>query len=459
MEKLEIVKIVENQKNFFKTGQTLNVAFRKLYLKKLYQWIKEETEGISKALQRDLGKSPTESYMCEIGLVLNEIRYLLKHLSHFAKPKKVKTPLSQFAAKSFELPCPYGVVLVMSPWNYPFLLALDPLVEAIAAGNTVVLKLSEYSISTNSIILKLVEAVFPKEYVSVVLGGYQENTALLEIKFDYIFFTGSKVVGHIVYEKASQFGTPVTLELGGKCPCIVDKTCDIKLAAKRIVWGKFLNLGQTCVAPDYIYCDASVHQELLEELKKQILKQFTETPLTNPSYGKIISKKQFTRLLSLLNQDKILFGGKYDEASLKIEPTILDGITQEDPIMQEEIFGPLLPILSYDSIEEVFDYISKQDTPLALYIFSKDKRQIRKVLTTLEFGGGCVNDVVIHLATPYLGFGGFKESGIGSYHGKKGFTTFSHYKSIVDKKLWIDLPMRYQPYGKKKDRLIQRFIK
>ncbi len=235
MEKLEIVKIVENQKNFFKTGQTLNVAFRKLYLKKLYQWIKEETEGISKALQRDLGKSPTESYMCEIGLVLNEIRYLLKHLSHFAKPKKVKTPLSQFAAKSFELPCPYGVVLVMSPWNYPFLLALDPLVEAIAAGNTVVLKLSEYSISTNSIILKLVEAVFPKEYVSVVLGGYQENTALLEIKFDYIFFTGSKVVGHIVYEKASQFGTPVTLELGGKCPCIVDKTCDIKLAAKRIV--------------------------------------------------------------------------------------------------------------------------------------------------------------------------------------------------------------------------------
>ncbi len=347
----------------------------------------------------------------------------------------------------------------MSPWNYPFLLALDPLVEAIAAGNTVVLKLSEYSISTNSIILKLVEAVFPKEYVSVVLGGYQENTALLEIKFDYIFFTGSKVVGHIVYEKASQFGTPVTLELGGKCPCIVDKTCDIKLAAKRIVWGKFLNLGQTCVAPDYIYCDASVHQELLEELKKQILKQFTETPLTNPSYGKIISKKQFTRLLSLLNQDKILFGGKYDEASLKIEPTILDGITQEDPIMQEEIFGPLLPILSYDSIEEVFNYISKQDTPLALYIFSKDKRQIRKVLTTLEFGGGCVNDVVIHLATPYLGFGGFKESGIGSYHGKKGFTTFSHFKSIVDKKLWIDLPMRYQPYGKKKDRLIQRFIK
>lgn len=459
MDKMEIIKLVKKQRDFFVTGKTLDIAFRKYYLKKLYGSIKEQTQAISAALQKDLGKSPSESYMCEIGLVLNEIRYLFKHLSHFAKPHKVKTPLAQFAAKSFEFPNPYGVVLVMSPWNYPFLLSLDPLAEAIAAGNTVVLKLSEYSAYTNQVILQLIQSVFPQEYVTVVFGGYEENTALLEMKFDYIFFTGSKKVGNIVYEQAAKHGTPVTLELGGKCPCLVDRTCNIKLAAKRIVWGKFLNLGQTCVAPDYIYCDKVIHSQLVEELKKQILKQYSKHPLTNSSYGKIIHKTHFTRLLSLIDCNKVVFGGDFEEASLKIEPTIIDGVTPEDAIMQEEIFGPLLPILTYNSVEEAFSYISKQDTPLAFYIFSKNKRLIRKAISTLEFGGGCINDVVIHLATQQLGFGGFKESGIGSYHGKKGFDTFSHYKSIVDKKLWIDLPMRYQPYTKKKDRIIERFIK
>jgi aldehyde dehydrogenase (NAD+) len=347
----------------------------------------------------------------------------------------------------------------MNPWNYPFLLAIDPLIDAVAAGNTVVLKTSAYSPNTNLAIKKVIEEVFPPEYVAVILGGSDVNKQLFTVKFDYIFFTGSKTVGKIVYQAAAQNLTPVTLELGGKSPCIVDSTADIKLAAKRIVWGKYLNLGQTCVAPDYIMCDESVHDKLVEQIKKQISKQFGENPLKNSAYGKIINKKHYDRICSLIDDSKVIYGGKRDEEALKIEPTVMDGVVPEDKVMGEEIFGPVLPIITYKNIGEVTEYVAANDAPLALYVFSSDKKNIKMLTTTLGFGGGCVNDVVIHLATPHMPFGGFKESGMGAYHGKCGFDTFTHYKSIVDKKTFIDLPMRYQPFKKFYDALVKIFLK
>lgn len=410
-------------------------------------------------LQLDLGKSASESYMCETGLVLSELSYMIKHVKKFAKAKRVKTPLSQYVSKSYRLPSPYGTVLVMNPWNYPFLLAIDPLIDAVAAGNTVVLKTSAYSPNTNLAIKKVIEEVFPPEYVAVILGGSDVNKQLFTVKFDYIFFTGSKTVGKIVYQAAAQNLTPVTLELGGKSPCIVDSTADIKLAAKRIVWGKYLNLGQTCVAPDYIMCDESVHDKLVEQIKKQISKQFGENPLKNSAYGKIINKKHYDRICSLIDDSKVIYGGKRDEEALKIEPTVMDGVVPEDKVMGEEIFGPVLPIITYKNIGEVTEYVAANDAPLALYVFSSDKKNIKMLTTTLGFGGGCVNDVVIHLATPHMPFGGFKESGMGAYHGKCGFDTFTHYKSIVDKKTFIDLPMRYQPFKKFYDALVKIFLK
>lgn len=455
----EINQLVEQQKAYFKTGITLSIKRRKEYLNKLKKSILKYMEDIHQALHLDLGKSEEESYMCETGLVLNNLRYILKHLNHFSKPKRVKTPLAHAVSKSFIVPSPYGAVLIMSPWNYPFLLSMDPLIEALAAGNVVLLKTSEYANHTNQLIKKIINEVFTKEYVSVVLGGYEENKILLEIAFDYVFFTGSKKVGKLVYEKQSSFMTPVTLELGGKSPCIVDETADLALAAKRIVWGKFLNCGQTCVAPDYILCSKSIEKKLTEELKKQIQKQYGTTPLENEHYGNIINEHHFKRLISLMDTSKIVYGGKTDAEKLKIEPTLLSQIDYDSNMMQEEIFGPLLPIIPYSNFDEAMNLISSLDAPLALYIFSKDKKKIKFVLNTIGFGGGCVNDVVIHLATPYLPFGGFKASGLGAYHGRKGFETFSHFKSIVDKKTWLDLPMRYQPYKKIYSKLIRFFIR
>ncbi len=458
MKKEEIINIVEKQKSFFKSGKTFSISYRKTHLKALYCSIKNNLENINEALKKDLGKSASESYMCEIGLVLSEISYTLKHLKKFTKPQRVRTPLAQFPSKSYQLPSPYGTVLIMSPWNYPFLLSFDPLIEAVAAGNTVVLKTSEYSIYTNKVIDKIVKEVFPLEYVTTIFGGLEENEILLHTKFDYIFFTGSKTVGKIVYEQAAKYNTPVTLELGGKSPCIIDEKCNIKLAAKRIVWGKFLNLGQTCVAPDYIFCHKKIHDIFIKELKSQIEKQFTSNPLTNKNYGKIINEKHFQRIEKLIDKNKVVYGGKTNSTSLQIEPTILDHVVFSDAVMQEEIFGPVLPIITYENMEEVCSYISSHDTPLAFYVFSKNKKTIQDLTTFMEFGGGCINDVVIHLATSYMSFGGLKESGLGSYHGKKGFETFSHYKSIVNKKTWLDLPMRYQPFKKIYDTLVKFFL-
>ncbi len=459
MNEYEIKNIVSCQRKYFLSGSTLNVDARIAALKKLKESIvKHETE-IHEALQKDLGKSNFESYMCETGLVLSEISYMLKHIRSFAKEKTVLTPLAQFHSRSFKKPSPYGVVLIMSPWNYPFLLTLDPLVDAIAAGNTAVLKPSAYSPYTGEIIRRIISDCFDSRYVAVVTGGRAENTCLLNEHFDYIFFTGSQAVGKEVMRHAAAYLTPVTLELGGKSPCIVEKTANIKLAARRIVFGKYLNCGQTCVAPDYVYCDRSVKDRLIKEIKKQIQKQFGKQPLERNDYGKIINKKHFDRIRNLIDENKVVWGGKANQSSLKIEPTVLDNATFGDAVMQEEIFGPVLPVLTYDSLDEAIRNINSMPHPLALYIFTSDKAAARKVTSHCSFGGGCINDTIIHLATSEMGFGGFGPSGMGSYHGKDGFNTFTHHKSIVDKKTWLDLPMRYQPYKKLNEKLIHMFLK
>ena len=397
--------------------------------------------------------------MCETGLVLSEITYMLKHIRSFAKEKNVLTPLAQFHSRSFKKPSPYGVALIMSPWNYPFLLTIDPLIDALAAGNTVVLKPSAYSPYTSAVIQSMIEECFDTRYVAVITGGRAENTCLLNEHFDYIFFTGSQTVGKEVMRHAAAHLTPVTLELGGKSPCIVEESANIKLAARRIVFGKYLNCGQTCVAPDYIYCDRKIKDQLLAEIKRQIKRQFRSEPLTNKNYGKIINEKHFDRITKLIDSSKVVFGGKCDRTTLKIEPTVMDHVTFDDAVMQEEIFGPILPILTYDSLDQAIHKINSMPHPLALYVFTSDKTAARKVTARCGFGGGCINDTIIHLATSEMGFGGFGESGMGSYHGKDGFRTFSHYKSIVDKKTWLDLPMRYQPYRKINEKLIHLFLK
>ena len=459
MNETEIKQIVNLQRDFFYSGATLDINFRRNALKKLKTCIIKYKNEISAAIRNDLGKSDFESYMCETGLVLSEISYMLKHIQSFAKEKRVHTPLAQFHSRSYKKPSPYGVVLIMSPWNYPFLLTLEPLVDAIAAGNTSILKPSAYSPYTGQMIQKIITECFENNYVTVIAGGRAENTCLLNQHFDYIFFTGSQSVGKEVMKQAAAGLTPVTLELGGKSPCIVEKSANIKLTAKRIVFGKFLNCGQTCVAPDYIYCDELIKEALLSEIEKQIQLQFGTFPLKNKDYGKIINDKHFNRICGLMDDKKIVYGGKTDKATLKIEPTVMDHITFEDALMKEEIFGPLLPVLTYHSIDEAIHKINSMSHPLALYIFTSSKIIARKVTSRCGFGGGCINDTIIHLATSEMGFGGFGESGMGSYHGKDGFNTFSHIKSIVDKKNWLDLPMRYQPYKKRYKKVIHFFLR
>ena len=459
MTREEIALIVEKQRSYFQTGATLPVEFRINALKKLQQLILSHEAEIAEALNQDLGKSAVEGYMCETGMVLSEIHYMLHHVRAFAKEKTVRTPLVQFASRSYQKPSPYGVALIMSPWNYPLLLTLDPLVDALAAGNTVVIKPSAYSPATSALLKTLLESVFSPEYVAVITGGREENACLLDQKFDYIFFTGSKAVGQTVLEKAARHMTPATLELGGKSPCIVHRSADLKLTARRIVFGKFLNCGQTCVAPDYLLCDEAVKEELVGYLKEEVIRQYGTNPMENPAYGKIITDKHFQRIRGLIDPEKTVIGGTYNADTRKIEPTILDCVTWQDAVMREEIFGPILPVLTFRDQEEVIDLVNGHDKPLALYVFSKNKDFIDKVLSQCSFGGGCVNDVIIHLATCNMGFGGVGESGMGAYHGKTGFDAFTHYKSVVDKKTWLDLPMRYQPYTKLNEKLIRMFLK
>ena len=455
---MNIEEILISQRAFFKTGKTLSLDFRIEQLKKLYAAVKKYEAEIADALNEDLGKSAYESYMCETGLALSEISYMIKHTKRFSKEKRVKTPLAQFASRSYKKPSPYGNVLIMSPWNYPFMLTIDPLADAISAGNTAVVKPSAYSPATSRIVEKIVSECFEPEYVAVVTGGRAENTELLNQKIDMVFFTGSQNVGREVLRRTAENLTPAVLELGGKSPCIVDSSAKIRLAAKRIVFGKFLNCGQTCVAPDYILCDSSVKDELTASLIDEISKQFGERPLENPDYGHIISDKHFERLSGLIEPGKVLAGGETDSVRRKIEPTLVSA-SFDDLVMQEEIFGPILPILTYDDFGDVISILSEKEKPLALYIFSENSAHIKEVTERLSFGGGCVNDVVIHLATSEMGFGGVGESGMGCYHGKAGFDAFSHTKSIVDKRTWMDLPMRYQPYRGFYGKLLKIFLR
>jgi aldehyde dehydrogenase (NAD+) len=455
----QIAALLEKQRAYYRTGATIPVSFRIEQLKKLYAAVKQHQQEIDAALRSDLGKSAYESFMCESGLTLSEISFMIRHTRGYSRRKTFWTPLAQFPSRSFTKASPFGNVLIMSPWNYPFLLTMEPLTDAIAAGNTAVVKPSAYSPATSAVVRSIVEECFPPEYVAVVTGGRRENQALLEQRFDMIFFTGSQSVGKEVLRHAAEHLTPAVLELGGKSPCIVDATANLPLAAKRIVFGKFLNCGQTCVAPDYILCEASVKDALVAELKKQLTAQYGENPLDNPDYGRMISEKHFERVKGLINPAKVVAGGETDPAACRIAPTVMDGVTWEDPVMQEEIFGPVLPVLTFDSFEEIFPLLQSQQKPLALYLFSSDKKHIKAVTSRLSYGGGCVNDVIIHLATDRMGFGGVGESGMGSYHGKAGFDTFSHTKSMVDKKTWLDLPMRYRPYKKGlNERLLHFFL-
>lgn len=451
--------IAKVQRRFFAAGKTLDVKFRLRMLDRLKQAILQYEDELYQAMKADLGKSKEEAYMCEVGLTLSELRYIKRHVKAWSKDRHVPTPLAQFHGKSFTVQEPYGVVLIMSPWNYPVLLTLEPLIGAIAAGNCCVIKPSAYAPETSRVLSKMIGSYFPKQYIAVIEGGREENQSLLEQKFDYIFFTGSVNVGKLVMEKAAANLTPVTLELGGKSPCIVDHTADLKLAARRIVFGKYLNCGQTCVAPDYVLAERSIHDELVNNIKKEICRMYGTDPLNHAKYGKIINEKHFKRVLRLIDREKLVFGGGNDPETLKIEPTVLDRVLESDAVMQEEIFGPILPILTVDSMEEAYAFVQKRPRPLALYLFTRSRRTEKRFVKQAIFGGGCINDTIIHLATSQMGFGGVGNSGMGSYHGKKSFETFSHEKSIVKKYQWIDLPMRYQPYSFWKSLLVQLFLR
>ncbi len=442
----DIINALEQQKQFFNVGNTRRIKVRLEYLDKLEQSIKEHEVDILDALQRDLNKAPFEAYATEIGIVLEEIRFVRKHLREWARPKAVRTPITNFPATSRIFSEPYGVVLIMSPWNYPFQLAIAPLVGAIAAGNCAIVKPSNYSWNTSLVIERILSEVFPKEYVAVIQGGREANQTLLEQKFDYIFFTGSVTVGKTVMKAASEHLTPVTLELGGKSPCIVDETANLELAAKRIVWGKFINSGQTCVAPDYLLVHHSVKASLLEKMKKYIHQFYGEKACFNQSFPKIINEKHFDRLLGLMEGEKIVIGGTSSRERLQISPTILDHITWSSPVMSDEIFGPILPVLEFQNLNEVITKINSRPKPLALYLFTTKKENERKVVRHISYGGGCINDTVMHLATSHMPFGGVGDSGMGRYHGKDSFDTFSHKKSVLKKANWLDVPLRYPPY-------------
>ena len=459
MTEMEIQTILKRQREYFAAGHTLPADARIAALKKLKASLQNHEDDLARALKTDLGKSATESYMCETGLTLSEATWMIRHVRRLMRDRTVPTPLSQFAARSFRSPSPYGNVLIMSPWNYPVLLTLDPLIDAVAAGNTAIVKPSAYAPATAAVLQQIVEECFPPEHVCVITGGRAENQALLHQKFDMIFFTGSKAVGKEVLRCAAEYLTPAVLELGGKSPCIVEKSAKIGLAAKRIVFGKYLNCGQTCVAPDYILCDASIRDELIAAIQKEITVQFGADPLANENYGKIINEKHYHRLMGLIDPAKVVCGGTGDEASQRIAPTVMKDVTREHAVMGEEIFGPILPVLTYTNLDAALADIESQPHPLALYLFSEDKAVQRKVMDRCHFGGGRLNDTIIHLATSAMPFGGVGESGMGGYHGKAGFEAFSHLRSIVDKKTWLDMPVRYQPYTKQKDKMLRFFLK
>ncbi|MBB5174684.1 aldehyde dehydrogenase [Texcoconibacillus texcoconensis] len=439
-----IKNLVERQRTFFHQGETKSVKKRKMQLKALRETIEAREEEIMAALHQDLNKSRPEAFMTEIGFLYAEIKDVLKHLDEWTAPEKVKTPLSHTGSTSYIYREPYGVTLVIAPWNYPFQLAIAPLIGAIAAGNTAVVKPSEYTPNTSRVIKSLLEDLFTPEYVAVVEGDADVAKNLLSEHFDYIFFTGSSEVGKKVMKAAAENLTPVTLELGGKSPAIVMKDANVKLAAKRIVWGKFLNAGQTCVAPDYVLVHRKQERKLLKHMIKYIKKYYGEKVEKNPDFPKIVHEQHHDRLTSLLDAEKIIYGGGHDRSKRFIEPTVMVDVQLDDPVMKDEIFGPILPVITFDDEEEVLDIVRENPDPLALYLFTEREKLQEYILENVPFGGGCVNDTVYHLANSALPFGGRGASGVGAYHGKASFDTFTHEKSVLKQTTSFDVPLRYK---------------
>lgn len=449
-------EVVEKQKEFFKTGKTIDINYRKKSLIKLKDAVDKYEEKILYALKLDLGKSEFEGYETELGIVKSELKNTIKNLEKWSKPKKVRASIMNPFSDNRIYNQPYGVCLILSPWNYPFQLALMPLIGSIAAGNTSILKLSEISPFTSGIVREIIEEIFDEEYVAVFSGEADEAINLIESDIDFIFYTGNPKIGASVAESAGRRLIPCILELGGKSPCIIDRDADLDNAAKKIVWGKFMNAGQTCVAPDYIIADRLVFLELRDKLIHYIKEFYGENPIESADYPKIINKKNFDRILNLIEGKRLIFGGKYDEESLKIEPTILEVFNNEEKIMKEEIFGPIVPIIVYKNKSEIFEIIDKNKNPLALYLFTNDNSFEKEIIEKVSFGGGCVNDTIIHCTSEGLPFGGIGRSGLGNYHGKASFDAFSHKKSVVKSKKFADISMKYPPFNEKKLKLIKK---
>jgi aldehyde dehydrogenase (NAD+) len=451
-----ISQLVGQQREFFRTGKTQPISFRLEQLTKLKQAIVDRQEAIVQAAKVDLGRPAFEAYF-EIA-TLGEINLALKQLKNWVKPQRVKSPIDQFPAAAWIQPDPLGVVLIIGPWNYPFQLMMSPLVGAIAAGNCAMLKPSEHAPETSRVVAELIAATFDPDYIAVAEGDVNVSQQLLAEKFDHIFFTGGTAVGRIVMAAAAQHLTPVTLELGGKSPCIVDSNIHLDRTAKRIAWGKFINTGQTCIAPDYLLVQRQIKPDLVDRIKYYIKEFYGEDPAKSPDYGRIIHRQHFDRLIACLDRGKIVLGGDYNPIDRYLAPTLIDGVTWDDPVMQEEIFGPILPILTYDTLEEAIDRVNARPKPLALYFFSQDRDRQEQVLRTTSSGGVCINDTVMQISVNALPFGGVGESGMGSYHGKASFNTFSHFKSVLRREFWLDLSWRYAPYTAQKLAQIKKIV-
>lgn len=460
MSETTIPALVASQRRFFASRCAFPLDFRVQQLKKLHAAVRERESEILAALKSDLGKGEFEGYTSEVGFVLEEISHTLKHLRDWARPRRVPTPLMHQPAASVVIQEPKGCVLIIGPWNYPFQLLLAPLIGSISAGNCAILKPSEMTPATAAVVGKLIAKTFAPEFCGVVFGGVPETTALLKERFDHIFFTGSTPVGRIVMRAAAEHLTPVTLELGGKSPCFVDRDIDTTVAARRIVWGKFYNAGQTCVAPDYLLVQKDVKADLLTAMTAAIREFFGDDPQRSPDFARIVNERHFDRLSALLNDGKVVAGGRGDRSARYLAPTLIDGVTMRSKVMEDEIFGPILPVLAYDELDEAFAMVRERPQPLACYVFTRDAKVERRVLEEVSFGGGCVNNALIHLANPNLPFGGIGSSGMGAYHGKDSFDTFSHRKSVIKSPLAIDVKLKYPPYGDGgRLRLIKRFMR
>jgi len=452
---MDIPKIVNQQKSFFNANSTKEVTLRIETLKKLKLILKENEGKLYTAIYTDFKKSEFETYLTELSLIYNELNDAIRNLKKWSKQKRVSTNLANFPAKSYIIPEPLGTILVISAWNYPYQLSLIAAISAIAAGNTVVIKPSEISNNTSKILAELINSNFDKKHLCIIEGGVETTTELLQEKWDKIFFTGSTPVGKIVYKAAAENLTPVTLELGGKSPTFVLADCNIKITAKRIVWAKFLNAGQTCIAPDYLLVEKKIETKVLEALKKEIQEFYPLRENINENYVQIVNERNFNRLKQLIPTDKIYYGGEKIIENRSIAPTLLQNISFEDNIMQDEIFGPILPVITFENLDEVIAKVKKREKPLALYIYSKSKKTIQKILHEISFGGGAINESLVHLSNPNLPFGGVGASGIGNYHSKAGFDTFTHYKSILHKTSWFEPNIKYTPFTKLKKKILK----